>query len=64
MESVREGYGSVREGHGLHSHQPKSVPEAYGCYSHHPKSVRGQYGSVSVGYMKYGRLHVKATLGC
>ncbi len=41
----------------------RSVREGYGCYSHQPKSVRGQYGSVRVGYGKYGRLHVEATLG-
>ena len=27
------------------------------------QSVRGQYGSIRVGYGKYDRLHVEATLG-
>ena len=27
------------------------------------QSVQGQYGSIRVGYGKYGRLHVEATLG-
>ena len=47
----------------MYGSNTESVQKCKGCYSHQPKSVRGQYGSVRVGYGKYGRLHVEATLG-
>jgi hypothetical protein len=56
MESVREGYRSVREVY-------MSVREGSRWYSYQPESIRGQCGSVWVGYWKYGRLQVDATLG-